>query len=334
MCIDGKLDRLALACESWPRETAWLVKYIKSGAFATMMDESLRGDRHRLDKFVGGLHAVPRGTVVHWLSGNVPVLSILSALMSIMTGNRTVLKISSDDTGLTKACLDTVNDDVVYVSNAVAKVVSAAADVRVAWGGREAVDAIVNLPRKWDSQDVIFGPKLSLALVDRDHKTCDVARAIAKDVVALDQMGCNSPQTVVVEGDAVEFAGMIVTELDRMGGAPFNASRWTHILRDRCGHYSYGNVLGPISPRYTVLYSDSPNVPTDPAMGRTVYVREVDNMTEVKIPEGTQTLGVTPNVPTFTDVDRIVPVGQMTDFSVPWDGIYPMERMIRWISLT
>ena len=113
---------------------------------------------------------------------NVPVLSILSALMSVITDNYTVLKLSKHDTGLTRACLDTLDESVWYIEDNEGEEWSKIADVRVAWGGHDAVDAISKLQRRWDCQDVVFGPKLSLALVDRDHKTCAVARAIAKAV--------------------------------------------------------------------------------------------------------------------------------------------------------
>ena len=42
---------------------------------------------------------------------------------------------------------------------------SALADVRVAWGGREAVEAIMNLPRRFGTEDIVFGPKTSFVVV-------------------------------------------------------------------------------------------------------------------------------------------------------------------------
>ena len=45
---------------------------------------------------------------------------------------------------------------------------SRVADVRIAWGGREAIEAIVNLPRRYGTEDIVFGPKLSLAIVGAD----------------------------------------------------------------------------------------------------------------------------------------------------------------------
>ena len=50
---------------------------------------------------------------------------------------------------------------------AAARELSRLADVRVAWGGREAVEAIINLPRRYGTEDIVFGPKLSFAIVGR-----------------------------------------------------------------------------------------------------------------------------------------------------------------------
>ena len=102
---------------------------------------------------------------------------------------------------------------------------STLADVRVAWGGREAVEAIMNLPRRFGTEDIVFGPKTSFAVVGSEKLVSDadarrVAALIARDTVALGQRGCNSPHTVFVErGGAIApgaFAKLLGEELSRV----------------------------------------------------------------------------------------------------------------------
>ena len=78
-----------------------------------------------------------------------------------------------------------------------ARGLSQAADVRIAWGGREAVEAIMNLPRRYGTEDIIFGPKLSCAVVAKERLAdTEIARraatAIAADAAAFEQQGCTA----------------------------------------------------------------------------------------------------------------------------------------------
>ncbi|WP_413764599.1 acyl-CoA reductase, partial [Vibrio vulnificus] len=41
---------------------------------------------------------------------------------------------------------------------AIATKFSSYADVRIAWGGREAIEAVSSLPKKYNCQDILFGP--------------------------------------------------------------------------------------------------------------------------------------------------------------------------------
>ena len=31
--------------------------------------------------------------------------------------------------------------------------------------------------------------------------------------------------------------------------------------------------------------------------------------------------------------DRVVPVGKLHDFDLPWDGVLPLNRLVRWVLL-
>src|SRR5271157_2875370 len=98
---------------------------------------------------------------------------------------------------------------------------STAADLRVAWGGREAVEAIMNLPRRFGTEDIVFGPKTSFVVVGAERLSEEAearktATLVARDTVALGQRGCNSPHTIFVErGGALSaeaFAALLSEE--------------------------------------------------------------------------------------------------------------------------
>ena len=217
---------------------------------------SLRGQPEALDRFVSldekdplTLRAQPRGLVVHWVAGNVPVLGLLSVVQAMLCKNANLVKVSRRRPGMlphllaalaeaayTNARGETLSGRiltdataVVYADredHAAACELSQLADVRVAWGGREAVEAIINLPRRYGTEDIIFGPKLSFAIVgaerlsDRDAAS-RTAAAIAADACAFDQEGCNSPHTVFVErGGSVapaEFARLLGEAMEAEG---------------------------------------------------------------------------------------------------------------------
>ena len=35
----------------------------------------------------------------------------------------------------------------------------------------------------------------------------------------------------------------------------------------------------------------------------------------------------------YLGIDRICEVGKMHEFTIPWDGIFPLNRLVRWVSL-
>ena len=175
------------------------------------------------------------------MSGNVPVLGMLSVVQAMLCKNANLVKVSRRSPGILPFLLAGVagaeytntagqklsgrllTDAVAVVycdrdDQDAARELSLAADIRVAWGGREAVEAIVNLPRRFGTEDIVFGPKLSFAIVAAerlaDGETARrTAAAIAADASAFDQQGCNSPHTVFVErGGAIapaEFARLL-----------------------------------------------------------------------------------------------------------------------------
>lgn len=236
-----------------------------------------------------------------------------------------------------------------------AAVLSKMADVRVVWGGADAVRAVADLPRRHDCDDVVFGPKLSLAAVGREALATEnlarrVARGVAVDCSVFDQEACASAHTVFVErGGAVsplDFASMLAEQMRRAAARIPRGpvSEWTAgaIKSTRMQHFLDGEVFAPVSLDWSVLYRNRLERP-EPVYGRTVFVRPIEDVHDVArfIDRGTQVLGLALPGPRRLSVaervaqaglDRITRPGSMADFAVPWDGVYPLDRLVRWVS--
>ena len=346
---------------------------------------ALRGHPEALDRFVRLsdadatlVRAQPRGLVVHWVAGNVPVLGLLSLLQSLLCKNANLVKVShvapgllphllqgfadvtftnrSGETRSGRTLLDAVA--VVYADRndrAAARELSLSADVRVVWGGHEALEAIVNQPRRVDAEDVVFGPRISLAAVGAerlgDIETARrVAAAIGADASAFDQQGCNSPHTVFVERGGTtgpaEFARLLADAMESearrapLGQVdPVDAMNVLGVRTqyDMTGDAYYGRGMG-----WTVVYSDDDAGLAEPCFLRTLFVRPVDDLFSI-VPlcgRGVQTVGLAVDARrlplaealTAAGVDRCPNVGAMRLYDTPWDGLFPMERLVRWVS--
>ncbi len=244
--IDGILGLLDAAGQAWVQpghpaartlaslSMGFLPLWLRRHNLEVLCDLALRGNRCVVDRFVpvpaGAriLHrAQPRGLLVHWLSGNVPLLGMISIVQGLLAKNANLVKVARRNAGVLPFFLDALSRvsytlsngeridgrvltdaiRVVYASredSETARAMSVLADLRIAWGGREAVEAIMNLPRRFGTEDLVFGPKTSFAIVGAETLADEgaarrAARMAALDTVALDQRGCNSPHAVFVE---------------------------------------------------------------------------------------------------------------------------------------
>ena len=107
---------------------------------------------------------------------------MFALLQAILTKNVNLLKISSKDGGVfasllksfeglsytTKGGYSLTGDElletiaVVYFSHKdknIGELMSKSANVRIAWGGREAVETVANYPSMFETEDIIYGPK-------------------------------------------------------------------------------------------------------------------------------------------------------------------------------
>ena len=172
------------------------------------------------------LYARPRGTALHWLAGNVPVLGVISLFQTILTKNKSIVKVPLNFKFILPEMLKDLIDNK-YFKNKYKKNIklildsiiilyvdkkdkenqeflSKNADIRIAWGGIEGISSVLRLPRKINCRDIVFGPKVSLAFVKKESlkNQLDLAilsKLICDDIVPFNQMGCNSPHNLIIE---------------------------------------------------------------------------------------------------------------------------------------
>jgi hypothetical protein len=361
----------------------FLPLWLRRANLELVVAQALRGDRGALDGFVKQVQgstrrhrAQPRGMLVHWVAGNVPLLGMISVIQGLLTKNANLVKVSRQNAGILPYFLaalaevryrrpdgteisgrlltDAVRAIYTDREDAAATALSTLADVRVAWGGREAVEAIMNLPRRFGTEDIVFGPKTSFVVVGADKLAGEpdarqVAALVARDTVALGQRGCNSPHTIFVErgGTLVPaaFAALLGEELDRATRqAPTDVAPQEafQILNWRAEYDMRGQAWYSDGVRWSVFYSEEDRGLAAPCYGRTLFVQPVDDVFDVAAvcSVNTQTAGLAigerrlelAEVLTAKGVERCPEVGRMALYDAPWDGMYPMDRMVRWVS--
>ncbi|WCE29854.1 LuxE/PaaK family acyltransferase [Vibrio sp. SCSIO 43137] len=394
--LEALIGLIDTARERWADDTAldsfrsnglnFLIEWSEPSRLKALLDSSLHGRRGHLDSFLprkdissSSLKALPRGTVAHWLSGNVPLLGMFALIQSIVCKNTNILKVSADESQALPALLKTFKDisytspggytifgndllesiAVVYFDRhqiKTAECFSGHADVRIAWGGREAVEAVSQLPKKYNCQDVLFGPKLSMMVIGCEALSTEkqirkLVRRAATDSSVFDQYACASPHTIFVEKGAkitpLEFAEKLALAMDKaLIRLPTQVPDigQTNKIRSKIAEYKFiGESWNDRHLRWTVLYDEGDSL-VEPTYHRVITVKAVDDVFNV-IPNVTsdiQTVGLAMHGEkrlrfaekiTFQGAVRCPDIGYMTHFDSPWDGLFVADRLVRWVSL-
>lgn len=183
--------------------------------------ERLRADMHQR---IGNSIHVPRGTVLHFSPSNVDTIFVYSWFLSLLTGNKNIVRLSSKISAQSTLLVDAIgallsqpthseiaqrtlliryaqNDDITQK-------LSALCDVRVIWGGNSTVQHIRSLPLPPTAIDVSFANKYSIAVLHaaRWNETSDeqkdkLAESFYNDSYWFDQMACSSPRLVLWVGE-------------------------------------------------------------------------------------------------------------------------------------
>ena len=364
----------------------FLIFWFRKKHLMEITDLAFRGNRNFLDDFINinrseiKLKAQPRGIVSHWIAGNVPMLGMLSLVQGILTKNANLVKVSKDNLHVVPMLLNSMakvnikgsngkliegkkivqSISCIYYSSSdddALNEMSLNSQVRVAWGGMKAVEKIMNLPRKFGCEDIIFGPKTSFAaigsekLFDKDS-SIKIAKKIALDASQFEQQGCNAPHTIFVERNGfispLQFAELLSHEMRSISKKilrdPNTVIDLGKILMLRAQHEMKGEAFYPDGLEWTVLYSDDDKGLAEPCYFKSLFVRPIVDIMKVDdyCSHLTQTAGVALSDERKKEfalrvsargIDRIPDVGSMSNYDVPWDGMFMMDRLVRWCKI-
>ena len=364
----------------------FLIDWSSPERLSALLDEGLRGKRGMIDNFIPKdnsqkslMMASPRGIVTHWLSGNVPLLGMFLLIQSILCKNINILKVSSNESQALPALLESfkgliytskggkkiAGDDllktisVMYFNKGntkIANAFSSVADVRIAWGGKEAVTSITTLPKKYNCQDIIFGPKLSTMVIGKEslsdeRKLRKLLRRAATDCSVFDQYACASPHAIFIESGGLispkEFSEKFCTAMEKaLVRLPCDAPDIGQMnkIRSKIAEYQFiGEARSHPEFKWSVLFEKSNSI-DDPTYQRVVTIKEVDNVFDIvdSLSDDIQTIGLSLEGKKKLDFAKMVAskgivrcpeIGYMTHFDSPWDGMFAIDRLIRWTSL-
>ena len=218
------------------------------------------------------------------------------------------------------------------------------ANIRIAWGGREAINSILNYKKNIFCEDIVYGPKYSYAIIDKENINEDSARKLAFDISTFDQTACSSPHTVFVEDNPLEFAEILSKQLENVNRLMIpkgetDSSKKLEIISLRKEYAIMGKVFSSGNTDWTVIYTDEKDF-AEPCFSRVVFVKPLQDLKYLN-GRKQQTVGLTMKNTemrkkfvdelTLFGVDRCPKLGTMTLFDSPWDGMFGLDRMVRWV---
>lgn len=172
---------------------------------------------------------LPRGLTFHLAPGNVDTIFVYSWLLSLLCGNRSIVRLSSrtgEQAELLLSTLSTLLAEPAWApiaervallryghDEAITARLSAGCDMRVIWGGDATVNTVRALPLPPHATELCFPDKFSLTLLRAaalpaagSPALVALAKAFCNDAYSFGQMACSSPRLVLWLGDEAEVA--------------------------------------------------------------------------------------------------------------------------------
>ncbi|MBO4263444.1 MAG: acyl-CoA reductase [Bacteroidales bacterium] len=311
---------------------------------------------------------VGRGVVFHIAPSNVPVNFAYSMAVGLLAGNANIVKVSSKDfpqVTLIRKHLEALQEThpvgkrvkIVHYPNTREQTdaYSSQADVRVIWGGDATIAAIRQSPLPPRSFDVCFADRYSIAAIDADavfrateQELSALAEGFYNDTYLFDQNACSAPHLVLWRGAEA-------------GRTRF----WKAVHQVATAKYPFQDVQA--IDKLDALFSQavaigSRQIPTqDNLLVRAsldTLPQDIDayrctggyflEHTLVSLSELSaivnrkyQTLAYYGFSPTelqdavcgLPGIDRIVPIGKTTEFSLFWDGFDLIRTLSRVVTI-
>lgn len=322
--------------------------------------------------------ARPLGTALHWLAGNVPVISLISLFQGILTKNKNIIKVSKMYQNLIPKIFFDLKKNIklknkskktfqriissIYIlyvdhnDHENLQYISKNVDLRIIWGGKEAVTKILNLQKKINCRDIVFGPKVSMAYISKNqlknkNDLNDFASKFTRDVFNFDQLGCNSPHNLFIQKGGKYSVREIAKELSiyfqkNISNKKISSDAVSkyNILIKKFLHLSQksNKLIASDNHEWNIFLNKDVKV-EDPIYNRSVFISSVKDIKNLvgALPKNVQSFGLhVKDNERFEiierlanlGIDRFPQIGQMSFYINPWDGYLPMQNMVRWVS--
>ena len=310
-----------------------------------------------------------RGIIFHIAPSNVPVNFAYSVVAGLLAGNTNVVRVSQKQFPQVDIIVKHIREirmkrlAVVrypHESNA-NEVFSAMCDVRVIWGGDATIATILQNAIPPRAFDICFADRYSIAAINSDELNNDklnpenlkqLAERFYNDTYLFDQNACSAPHLVVWTGNHVEGAKKLfwnavqrVTEQKYQFQDVMAVDKLTAFYKQACAMPTHDEETQNNILRRVEIYALPQDIDSFRCAGGyfTEYTaRSLDEVAPI-VNEKYQTLayyGFTQQELSnfvlrnhLTGIDRIVPFGETTAFSLTWDGMNLIERMSRIISV-
>ena len=352
--------------------------WLRRGTLAPILARELGRNAHCGEWIEEGrarIRACPLGIVGHWPAANIEIQPVLSMTCGLLGGNASLVRVSPELSEPTKLILERLEESdregvlrerirmfvFDHSRRDLHEAMARSVDGAMIWGGEEAVLKVRSLPFPHWAKLAVFGPRISVAVMDADSwfngDTRETwCRRIARDVWQFDQQACSSPQVLFLEKKVGhsprEFVPWLTRAFEQENLAhprrSIHAALTSAIcqaraswLLDDVAHSAFFSK----GPDWTILLGCGTEIPK-PTQGKTLTVLEVDDLADpvMRLDGNVQALGLAmadpvrestiASIAARRGVDRIVKLGRMHVFAPPWDGvdlIRPMMRLVRHV---
>ncbi len=311
--------------------------------------------------------AMPRGSFLHILAGNVPGVELMSLARGLVTRNLNILKTAAANpvspVYLLKSFIEIDPKHPITRSTSafrwdhgsqIEKYVFSKVESACVWGGTQALNATWKYARP-GLEILDYGPKRSMVFIGKNTikeklKTEQAARNLAWDTVTHDQQACHSPQVAFVEGNSSYFCKELGDNLNdlakkypRGGESIDRQSQRTHLRM--MSELEGDTVHHPGSHDWTIIETDNFLKTANSPLGRTMFVIPVkslddavkytDNYTMVAAFSDRDDIDRYKDTLARQGVDRITDLGRMGLFppGMPHEGRYDLQRLVKFVSI-
>ena len=330
---------------------------------ASLMQLKERFESHDKNAHLG------RGVVFHIAPSNVPVNFAYSLAAGLITGNANAVRVPSDPFPQVEIIADAVNsalDDCPemrqYIllmryprDRAVNDWFSAAADIRIVWGGDQTIAELRQSPLPPRSSEITFADRYSLAVLDSDcylaadNKT-RIAEDFYNDTFLTDQNACTSPRVVVWTGHSIPQAKALfwnnahrlvkekyrfqpIQGVNKLVSGCLAAARLPGAHAEPKDDNLIVRIAVPLNTENLLEYRDNSGFFFE------CECRDISELRSLCDDRRCQTIAYLGDRHMFapllaegiTGIDRIVPMGRTMDFDLIWDGYHLPAALTRTI---